>query len=562
MNKICQNCKNSFFIDQTDQDFYKKVDVPTPTFCSMCRLQRRLSFLNWISLNKRICTNCNKEIMSSINSDSNLRVYCSVCWWGDSWDGTEYGMEYDPSKNFFEQLFELKNRSNFMCLESLYPTLVNSPYVNATAYMKDCFMVFNADYGEKTAYTMVFAHANECLDNYRLKKCELCYECTGIHKCYRCIYSQELDSCTDVLFSYGCSGCTDCFGCINLRNKSYYIFNVRYSKEEYFEKIKEFKLDTREGIKKAYNESRAFWLTKPRRAVIGNGLNFNTTGDFIYESKNTHDSYMISGAEDCRYVSCLTLAPTKNCYDYTNWGAGAENLYECLTVGEGAYNNKFCVQCWPQAMNNEYCLYANSSQNCFGCINIKKKQYCILNKQYTEEEYTKLKKKIIEDMKKNPYIDNKGRVYTYGELFPPALSPFLYNETMAQYYFPLTKEQAEESGVTWYTGEKKNHAITLKNIPESVEDIHDSIITEVLECRGCRNGFNITEIEVYLHKKICVPLPDSCWKCRFNRRFNSVNLPRLYDRECDKCKSLVKSSYAKERPEIVYCEKCYQEEIS
>ena len=33
-------------------------------------------------------------------------------------------------------------------------------------------------------------------------------------------------------------------GCVNLRNASYQIFNVQYSKEEYEEKIKELDADT------------------------------------------------------------------------------------------------------------------------------------------------------------------------------------------------------------------------------------------------------------------------------------------------------------------------------
>lgn len=563
MNQTCQSCKKEFLIDEKDQSFYREMKVPHPTWCSSCRLMRRLSFLNWVSLKNRSCDNCHKNVVSIHNENVPHRVFCNECWWNDSWDGTEYSMDYNPERNFFEQMIELKNKSSFMTLENLYTSLVNSPYVNATGYLKDCYMVFNADYGDKTAYTLFSEHTNECVDNYRVNNCELCYECVGIYKCYKCIYSQELDSCANVLFSYGLSGCTDCFGCVNLRNKSYHIYNVPYTREEYLEKIKEMKLDTRNGIKKAYMDSRAFWITQPRRAVIGNSMNVSTTGDFIYESKNTMDSYMITSTEDSRYVSLITLPKVTHCYDYSNWGAGAENLYECVTVGDGAYNNKFCVQCWPQAMNNEYCLYANNCKDVFGCVNLKKKQYCILNKQYTKEAYFELKEKIIQYMKDNPYIDKAGRVYSYGELFPFELSPFAYNETMAQYFYPLSKEQAQEKNISWFDSGSKKYTPTISTnaIPETVLEINESIKKEILECSVCSNGFNISDLEIYLHQKIQVPLPDECWKCRFQRRFDSVNLPQLYDRTCQKCNASMKTSYASDRPEIVYCEKCYQQEI-
>ena len=39
--------------------------------------------------------------------------------------------------------------------------------------------------------------------------------------------------------------------------------------------------------------------------------------------------------------------------------------------------------------------------HCFGCVGFKHKQYCILNKQYTKEEYEKLVQKIIKQMNDN-----------------------------------------------------------------------------------------------------------------------------------------------------------------
>lgn len=561
--KNCQNCKKDFNIDQDDVDFYEKIKVPHPTWCSSCRFMRRLSFLNWFTLYRRKCDSCGESMISTIHADNPLRVFCAKCWWADKWDGTEYAMDYDPNRNFLEQLLELRNKSTFMSNESLYSTLVNSPYVNATAYQKDCFMVFNADYGERNAYCMIYAHLSDSLDGYRLKESELCYECTGMYKSYHCIYSEELDSCTDVHFSRSCFGCTDCVGCINLRNKTNCIFNQQYSKEEYKEKVTEMKLNTRDGMKNMLQKSKDFWLTQPRRAVVGNSLNVNTSGDFVYESKNTHDSYMISGAEDSRYLQMLTMPTTKGSYDYTNWGNNAENLYECLTVGEGAYNDRFCVQCWPNAIDNEYCLYAIQPKDCFGCCNLKRQQYCILNKQYTKEEYLKLKAQIIEDMKVNPYIDSAGRIYGYGELFPFEFSPFAYNETMANYYFQVSKEDAVAGGLKWYDIPDPDHKTTMKAsaVPQSVEDIDYKIQNEIIQCSVCSNGYRINPQELYLHKKIGVPLPDSCWKCRFKRRFDTVNGPYLYNRSCAKCNKSIETSYAADRPEIVYCESCYQQEV-
>jgi CxxC-x17-CxxC domain-containing protein len=39
------------------------------------------------------------------------------------------------------------------------------------------------------------------------------------------------------------------------------------------------------------------------------------------------------------------------------------------------------------------------------------------------------------------------------------------------------------------------------------------------------------------------------------------NPRKLFDRKCDKCGKDIKTTYAPDRPEIVYCEECYEKEI-
>src|SRR5688572_7806470 len=125
--------------------------------------------------------------------------------------------------------------------------------------------------------------------------------------------------------------------------------------------------------------------------------------------------------------------------DYSGWGNGAEMVYEAVQVGENVSNVKFSYYCTPDVMNLEYCFWNTSGKNNYGCVNLKRKSYCILNKEYSKEEYEKLKAQIIEDMKKNPYTDKLGRKFYYGEFFPPEMSRFPYNDSIAMRFFPKTK---------------------------------------------------------------------------------------------------------------------------
>jgi hypothetical protein len=74
-----------------------------------------------------------------------------------------------------------------------------------------------------------------------------------------------------------------------------------------------------------------------------------------------------------------------------------------------------------------------SSQDCFGCVGLRNKQYCILNKQYSQEEYANTVAAIIARMQQDG---------EWGEFFPSPMSPFSYTETVAQERYPLTKEEA------------------------------------------------------------------------------------------------------------------------
>ena len=105
--QACQNCKQEFVIEPEDFDFYEKMKVPAPTWCPECRMQRRFSFSNVWNVYWRNCDKCGAKTLSMYLPNSKMTVYCPDCWWADDWDGTEYAMDYDPNRNFFEQLKEL-----------------------------------------------------------------------------------------------------------------------------------------------------------------------------------------------------------------------------------------------------------------------------------------------------------------------------------------------------------------------------------------------------------------------------------------------------------------------
>ena len=102
MTKQCTQCSKTFLIDETDQRFYDRIHVPTPTLCPDCREQRRLAWRNERMLYERQCGLCHKDMISMYRPDAPYTVYCPECWWSDRWDATSFGMVYDAKRSFFD----------------------------------------------------------------------------------------------------------------------------------------------------------------------------------------------------------------------------------------------------------------------------------------------------------------------------------------------------------------------------------------------------------------------------------------------------------------------------
>jgi hypothetical protein len=561
--KNCQNCKKDFVVDERDALYYKKINVPHPTWCSECRLVRRFSFQNTWNMHWSTCEKCGERTLCIFTPDKAIKTYCQPCWWADDWDGTEYAMDYDPTRPFLEQVKELINKTPHSALTSLYTSNKNCDYANALAWCKDSYMVFWADFCENIYYSSLLNTLKFSSDCLMTNDSELCYELINVNKSYNVFFSEECDACVDVWFSRNCYSCTNCIGCVNLRGASYCIFNEKYSKEEYAEKVKELGLDSWNKLREVENRAQEFWLTKPKREYSGNSLNVNVTGEYIFGSKNSHDIYLSTGSEDCRYSQFITVSSARDCYDYSGWGNNSSRIYEGVTVGENADSIYFSAECWPDVLNLQYCYWNISGKNNFGCANLKRKSYCILNKEYSKEEFEKLKVKIIEDMKKSPYIDNTGKKYYYGEFFPPEFSKFDYNKSNAMRFFPKTKESALSEGYSWSDVENPTITPTMKSssLPETIKETSESILNEIIECSQCSRAYKIVKGELDLLRRIDLPIPHECPKCRENKRFARLNPIKLWQRNCAKCDCDITTAFAPERPEVIYCEKCYQGEF-
>lgn len=526
--------------------------VPVPTLCPECRFKRRALFRNEMTLYNRKCDLCKKAIISMYNPKSPYTVYCHACYASEQWDPSSYGMDYDSSKPFFEQLGELLRRvpKNTTYTSAAVGPNINSEYTNVAGGNKNCYLVFNSASSEDTRYARGILNCKDSADLYFSIYLERCYEVVNVHRSHGVCWSQNASACVDSAFLYNCSGCTSCFGCVNLRNKSNYFFNEPLAKDEYKKRVSEV-MGSYARIEEIKRQFDRFRLKFPHREH-NNMKTVNSVGDYLFESKNLFHCFESIGSEDCKYTFSNKM--TRDSYDITGYGYKAELLLECVAVG----HTSRAIGCYGvvNSRNSAYCFSGENLEDCIGCDSIKHAKFCLLNRRYEEREYKEIRERIIKELRdKN----------LYGLSMPPEIAPFAYNETVAQDNLPLTKNEVLAQGFRWEDDiqmTKGKETFKPERIPDHIRDVPDTIVNEILACISCDRNYHIIEPELAFYKSMTLPIPRQCFFCRHRDRIRRRGPFKIFDRACARCNKAIKTTFAPERPETVYCERCYNAEVA
>ncbi len=543
MQQTCKNCDTTFLITEKDQDFYSRMEVSVPTFCPECRTQRRLAFRNDRSLYHSKSALSGKEIITMYNPDYQFTVYDQKEWYSDKWDPLDYGCEFDFNRPFFDQFAELQKkvpRFNVFNLDT-----ENCEYVNYAPHCKNCYLLFGSWFNEDCLYGQTLNECKNCFDNLFVDKSEFCYENIDCNNNYNAKFCQNSSNVTDSYFCFDCQRVQNCIACWNLRDKSYHIFNKPVSKEKFEEEQKKFA-----SYKHIKNFKQKFSELIMNEAIhidfIGQN-NQNVSGNFIFNCKNAKYCFSVYRSEDIAF--CGRLFEQKDTYDFDGGGKG-ELLYENMS-NDFSYNSISCTTC-EHLNDSHYCDLCFNCQDCFGSVGLRYKKYCILNKQYSEEQYKDLVVKIIKHMKQTK---------EWGEFFPIKFSPFAYNETLAQEYFPIIKDEADTKGYKWLEKNNNSNVTSISKLPDNIEEVDDNVLQQILVCESCQNNFKIIEKELKFYKRQNLAIAHLCSNCRHKSRMDMRTPRKLWKSNCYQCNKDIETSYDPKRPEKVYCEKCYLKEV-
>lgn len=584
--RICEISGQEFPIFESEQNLLKKLQptigwkrivLPLPTICPEERQRRRNAYRNLRTLYHDQCDLTSKKIISRFHPDMNLKVYANDARSSDGWDSKSYGKDIDNTTSILSHITTLLHTTPYQdLLGSLSNVANNAVYTNGTADVKDCYLVFDAHDVEQWCYITRWSDSKEVSDCLRCSHSELCYECVNCDHMFHCVFAEHSTWCDHCYYIDNCHGCHFCIWCTNLINKQYYLYNQPSTKEYYEQELKRLQSlgfpsnPDFEGIKNSSLRNGESILHAERS--IGSNI------------KNSKDITISHTCRDCSNILyCTDISESQDCMDIDGYGHNSFLMYNSVQVGRYS-NHIYYSASIGKSEYMFYCFEVKKSHHCFWCVNMRDVSYCIFNKQYTKEDRERIVPQLIERMQA------EGSRWQFPDIL---YSPFPYNDSDAQQYFPLHTEIEKGDHLTrshnlhndirsinGYSQDHKlfeakrhktikeinipEHATTLlgKDLPQNIVEVTDDITTMVIICETSGRPYRITPMELAFYHKMSLPVPRKHPDIRHAERMHHRPKRELHLRSCPSCQKLFLSSYdINNTPWTLVCQDCYQQAI-
>ncbi len=454
-------------------------------------------------LHRRKCDRSGKTIISIFRKDCKNPV-----WHRDEWvkNADPPFADFDFSRPFFEQALEVFRKSPIP--HNFQSNNINCEYTDDWYHSKNCYLCHSGQNNEDCRYCYGCDNIKNVHGGVFAFKSELCLDVINSTSCFNSKFLLNCKNVYDSAFLYDCRDCNDCLFCFNLRNKKYCFANQQLTKEEFEKKKAEWDFTSIE----VYEHAKEYFDKMMHEMAWHRALQIdrceNSSGCFIRDSKDCENCYILSDHENCANVS-FSGPGAKAALDSLGT-VGAELSFMC-SLPVYSYFVRFCYSV-DHCRFVDYSAYLQNCQYCFGCCGLFGKKYCILNKQYTKEEYEELVPKIIEHMK------STGE---WGQFFPMEFAPNPYEESYSGFHFPISGN------------------------------------TELLN-----RDFEIQKGDIKFAEKISGPLPNSYYIKRIQENLKWMPFDgQLRDTVCAKCGTEIKTNWPASFDGRILCEKDYLQTI-
>ncbi len=547
-SKICIDCKNEFIIDSGDLLLYEKIGLKITEQCFECRIKQYSAFWVFGKFRKGVSDLSGESLITVLPNKPRYPIYKSHEWWSDSWDPMSSGKEYDSSRSFFDQLKELQEK-----IPRPHQTGENSTgcdWCDDVWNSKNCYLCRSLSKCENLSYSYRVVETKDSFDITYSFNLQNSYDCLMCHNSFNLNFSENSKDCIDSYFLYDCRNCQNCFMCWNLRNNKYCIRNEQYTKEEYENKLKNIKLNSYKNLEILKNE---FENLLKNNVVHRENFNLKTTnsvGNYLTNCDKCVNVFCWENSQNSR--NSIRGMNTKDCIDQLGtWFVEVSGSNSCVYGGYELRNSS-----WSNARYSEYLDICDEVEYCFGCVGLKKKKYCILNKQYLKEKYEILKNKIIGDM------ERRGE---YGKFLPYSMGLCGYNLSNAIIYFPnIAKEEIMMQGGHWSEDDMSSQdGISSLKLPDSILETDSNISSQALICPESKYRFNISTAEYEFHKRKNFALPRIHFDLRTLKKIRKTAILRSYPYKCFYCQKDIEAYYLPDwNYQKIACEECYKQNIA
>ncbi len=547
------HCEGEFEITDKDIEFLKMLRVPPPSYCPTCRRMRRMTHMGINRLFKRECQvpNHSEMMISIFSKECPFPVYDYQYFIGDQFDPFLYGRTYvegSPMKT----LHVLRKEFPMPSFLNRDPSCINSDYSNGGRNTKNAYYASGCYGSEDIWYSNMAGQSRNIMDSRLIHSSEFVYWSLHGDHLYKCMYTYFSNNCTDSTFLFDCKNCSDCFGGVNLRNARYIVFNKQLSKEEYEAFVASIMPLSRSTIEEFQDR---FWnLIKslPMNASHNIGSS-NVSGTNISFSNDIYDGVEVTGSEHLRHAD--GALSHKDSMDILFSGGNSHHLYGTINIGSQSSGVKFSISS-KFCTDSEFIFNSKNLNNCFMCFGLQNKSYCILNTQYEPDEYYKIVDQIKTAMlQKGEYSDGLGFEF----------SAQAYNFSLSAIPYPLSEKEVLSLG-GYIAYEQETNAtgigiINARDIPETIDQVNDDILTKAIACTITNRPFRIIASELAFYRRMSLPLPTIHPSIRIENQYRIAQNGKKYSSLCAKCGKDIESMFDSKESYLLYCEKCYQQEV-
>jgi len=562
---------------------WKKYNLPLPNISPRARNISKMIWRNERHLYKRKCDLTWDDIISVFHPDYEWQVYNFKDYSSDKFNPFDYWISIDFSKSIFENYKTFYENISKRSVNIWETDMENCDYCNYGSNSQNCYMCQCPVMSEKCFYSFTPLYSKYSIDSHFCEKCEITYESISCSNSFKVFYCQDIEDSSDCYFCFDLKNCQNCIWCVWIEGKKYYLFNKEIWKDKFENKLKEIfsSYETVENFKIEYEK----FQNKFSKKNLKNRLEENCFWNNVISSQNVINGHNCIDLQDS-FNSSIAWIKTDNLINCHSVWLDIHYAHEVIWA---SYGTKFAFCIFASWNNSYYLSDSRNINNSIFSLWLLNQEYCIFNKKYTKEDYENHISKIIEKMQK---------YWEWWKFFPSELSPFPYNDSIANDYYPVKEviyldsdkkiikkdiydefwiwvvyvlnsnefiSEAildlwweEKIKIKWRTKEIETYIpddiekLTSEIIPE-ISEVSDDILWKVIICEKSLRPFKIIKEELYFYKKYNLPIPRLHPEERYRNRFNKIPKYDLFLRKCNKCNEETLSTIEKWK---IICEKC------